>query len=519
MKLSRRSFIFGGALSLVGSGLLLGGCSNIGSRRKVQLGEPIKVSLKDYFSSFDYVGTANPTLAAIGWHIFEGLYEINPVTNETYPALAKDWPKRVDSLTCEIEIRDDAKFSNGSLVLPGDVIYSINNAKQKDSINFMLNFIDRAEAVDKNKVRIYLNSPLLGNFEERLSLIKIIQSAASDTDKTSPVGTGPYAISEMDGQAGGLIKFIPNHYYNGSLEKPDNPMEWTVVPDADTRAAGVNQQIVNAVEEYPLSKVADKHDKTKVDFNEGFECALMFFNTSKEVFAKRENRQAALYAIDSDTLIKQCLDGHGYPVTSYLSKNNKNYSEASNIYDYSIDKARDLVNQSGVTNHKINVVFDKNCWAYDFKDCILKNLEDAGFQCSATDTSFRWTDIEEKLKRTDYDLCISTYERSFHAANADYLLNQLYYQNRYMQDITGYANLKDNQWSEIKKLIDEAANSESDSQQNIYKKVLDLVSQEVPAYPFVRKDQVTAYNTDSLEGFNSLSKGGLYLVGTKLVSD
>ena len=83
MNLSRRSFIFGGAASLVGAGAVLGGCNHKIGGQAVNAGEAIKVAMVDYFDKFDFVGAANPTIVSIGWHILEGLYDINPYTNET----------------------------------------------------------------------------------------------------------------------------------------------------------------------------------------------------------------------------------------------------------------------------------------------------------------------------------------------------------------------------------------------------------------------------------------------------
>lgn len=225
MKISRRSFIFGGSVSALGAAAVLSGCNHKIGDKQTGNTDSIKVAVVDYFDKFDYAGTVNPTIAAIGWHIFEGLYDINPRTNETYPALAKGKPKKIDDLTYEIELRDDAKFSNDSKLMAGDVVYSFKGASQKPSINFMLDFIKSVEAVGNNKVKFTLKKDVPGVFEERLSLVKIEPATASEVDKQkAPVGTGPYAITEMNGGVGGSIEFMPNSNYNGKLEIPQDPM-------------------------------------------------------------------------------------------------------------------------------------------------------------------------------------------------------------------------------------------------------------------------------------------------------
>ena len=225
MDLSRRSFIFGGAASLVGAGAILGGCNHRIGGQAVDAGEAIKVAMVDYFDKFDYIGAANPTIVSIGWHIFEGLYDINPYTNETYPALADESPKKIDDLTYEITLRDDAKYNNDAKVMAGDIINSINVAKNKASVEGMLDFIKSVESAGNNKIRLNLNYPVGDILEQRLSLCKISPATASDVDKqTTPVGTGPYSITAINGSVGGEIQFMPNPNYNGKLGVPQNPM-------------------------------------------------------------------------------------------------------------------------------------------------------------------------------------------------------------------------------------------------------------------------------------------------------
>ena len=104
MNLSRRSFIFGGSAAAVGAGLALSGCNHRIGGEPLDQSEAIRVTMVDYFDTFDYIGAANPTIVSIGWHIFEGLYDINPITNEIYPAIAKDMPTKIDDLTYSFTI-------------------------------------------------------------------------------------------------------------------------------------------------------------------------------------------------------------------------------------------------------------------------------------------------------------------------------------------------------------------------------------------------------------------------------
>lgn len=518
MNLSRRSFIFGGAASLVGAGAVLGGCNHKVGGKQVAQGDAIKVAMVDYFDKFDYIGAANPTIVSIGWHIFEGLYDINPYTNETYPALADDDPEKIDDLTYEISIREGAKYSNDAKVMAGDIINSINVAKKKASISGFLDFIKSVESAGNNKIRLNLNYPVGDVLEQRLSLAKISPASASDVDKsTTPVGSGPYSVTEMNGSVGGQIKFMPNANYNGSLPVPQNPMTWTIPNDGESRASELKGGSIHICEDLPLDKVDEltKANKT-VEFVQGYEHASFMFNAKNNVFSHKELRQAVFYAVNTDRLIADKMNGHAAKVDCVLSQTNKDYHAASTIYDYNPEKAKQLIASSGMSNPQFNFVLDKNCWAYKFKDYIVSDLEAVGFKCNVLDTEFRWTDVEEKLKNIDYDLCMSTLERSLHGANADFLLNYMYFTDTYMKNRTGYADAPGNRWEEIKSLLSDGTSASGNELQKIYNKVFDIVAEEAVFYPFLRREQVTAFDKTVLNGFRGLPTGGIYCLETNL---
>lgn len=363
MNISRRSFLFGTTASIIGAGAVLSGCNHKIGDKQTGNTDSIKVALVDYFDKFEYAGTTNPTIAAIGWHIFEGLYDINPRSNETYPALAKSKPNKIDDTTYEIEIRDNAKYSNDAIVMSGDVVYSFSAAKQKPAIGNMLDFIKEVKAVGNNKVQFILNYPVDGVFEERLSLVKIQPASGSDIDKQkAPIGTGPYAITEMEGSIGGEIKFAPNTNYNGNLEMPKNSMLWTINPDSDARAGAMKGGAVAVAEDISVNKVFELRDSdVDIDFVEGFENAFFFFNENKSAFKNKDARKAVFYAIDTQRIIDEKMSGHAQPAKCFLAESNKNYHQASTVYSYNPQKAKELFAKVGLSNSTINFVVDTNC--------------------------------------------------------------------------------------------------------------------------------------------------------------
>ena len=111
---------------------------------------------------------------------------------------------------------------------------------------------------------------------------------------------------------------------------------------------------------------------------------------------------------------------------------------------------------------------------------------------------------------------MSTYERSLHGANADFLLSNMYYTDTFMDKRTGYADTPGNRLGEIKSLLEDALGASGNELQDIYNQVFDIVAEEVVFYPFLRRDQVTAFDKTKVNGFRGLPTGGMYCLETTL---
>lgn len=86
-----------------------------------------------------------------------------------------------------------------------------------------------------------------------------------------------------------------------------------------------------------------------------------------------------------------------------------------------------------------------------------------------------------------------------------------------MEKRTEYSKAENNRYQELLDLIDLSASATGKDQQNIYNSIYDLLADEVPMYPFIHREQITAYDSKKVSGFTPISKGGIYLLGSELV--
>jgi peptide/nickel transport system substrate-binding protein len=146
--------------------------------------------------------------------IFAGLVRLGPGT--TYQAdLADSWTTSDDGRTWTFHIRDDAVWQDGEPVTADDVVYTVSALKSPDAAGAMAGaWADvTAEAVDDQTVVFTLDAPVAGFLaaatqpllpEHLLADIPLADLASSEY-AALPVGSGPFAISEIDAEHAVLV--------------------------------------------------------------------------------------------------------------------------------------------------------------------------------------------------------------------------------------------------------------------------------------------------------------------------
>ena len=100
----------------------------------------------------------------IGQHVWDTLVYRDPNTGEYKGQLATAW-RQVDDKTLEFDLRQGVKFHDGEEFDADDVVYTLNfvsKPENKVPTQSNVNWIDRAEKVDKYKVRIFTKKVVPG---------------------------------------------------------------------------------------------------------------------------------------------------------------------------------------------------------------------------------------------------------------------------------------------------------------------------------------------------------------------
>ncbi|MED7924574.1 ABC transporter substrate-binding protein [Nonomuraea sp. LP-02] len=513
---NRRDFLrFVGALSaataFTGSLAACSGPASTGSAAPAAGADTIEAGISYALSTgFDPMTSSGATPVAANMHVFEALFDLDPVTRESYAALAVGEPQQVDDTTVKIALRDGATFHDGSPVTAADVAFSFARVLDPANASLMVQFIpfvSQVTAVDDKTVEIKLKYafPLL---KERLAVVKVVPKALVEKDKAGfdakPVGSGPYRVIEATKED--KIVFERWDKYNGSRPAKVKSMTWRLLSDPSARVTALESGRVAAIEDVPYldaQKVGQKH---KMESVQSFGLLFLMFNCSRKPFDDKRVRQALHYAIDKDKVIQTGMLGNGAPATGYVQETHPAYARAATVYGYDPDKAKALLKEAGVDKLNVTMVTTDAGWVKDIVP-IIKESWDAVGVSTTLDIGQSGGQYTNKIDPGEFEILVAPGDPSVFGNDMDLLLRWFYDgiwpAKRYRWDGTAEAK-------KVLELLDAAVKTDDAAEQKkLWAEAVDLVAEEAPLYPILHRKLPTAWDDKVLSGFKPIPTTGL----------
>ncbi|APT92248.1 ABC transporter substrate-binding protein [Corynebacterium phocae] len=469
-------------------------------------------------NGYDPMTTTAALTIAANWHTLEGLTELDPTDGSTYAALAAELPEPSEDTEITVELRDGAKFSDGTDITAEDVVYSFERVMDPANNSLYASFIEFIESVEAdgdNAVKFKLKYPT-GVFAERLSVVKIVPKALVEKDPEAfdfnPVGSGPFKMTD-NGGATNTVKFERNEHYNGPRPARAADMAWDIIPDASTRINSLQSDQVQAIDSVPYLNIAQLEQAEDLKSQQGFGLLFaMFNNDESNQFSQKEARQAFLYAIDMDTLIQNAMQGQASPATSFLHENHPNYNKASTVYSYDEAKAKELFEKAGVT--KLRLLVTDHDWVKAITPLIEQDLKKLGLEVEFTQK--KSSDVYNTIDGNpdSYDVVIAPGDPSVFGNDPDLLMRWWYGNDTWTKTRMNWSG---ESYDKVQDLLSKGIQSTDKSeQQEIWNETYDVLSEEVPLYPLLHRKAPTAWDSETLVDFEPISLTGLYFleVGT-----
>lgn len=542
--LTRRAFVAGTAALAAGGALTLAGCS---VEQPIEPGpapadpaddnaptEPVAAQsgvARTLTAAVAYegsdpnpIGTSSGVFLAAGWHVFEGLYELNMHTYRAECGLAADAPVQIDDLEYEVTLREDTVFSDGSPLTSADVVNAFERNGESDLYGAFLSFITAVSAPDERTVRFKLNAPMGSMLQERLALVRVFPATLTDEELASkPVGSGPWCYETINAADGGRISFTANHRYTGPWPATCERMEWSVLLDDTRRTDELIDKDVMAMEAAPVVRAEELAGAgATVEWVPGFNLPFLMFNCEKPPFDDVRVRQALLYAIDVDSLIGTYMAGHARAATSLLPDYFRHYHRAATVYSYDPEKARKLLAEAGVDELALTLRANDN-WVSTLAPAIAEDWKAVGVTAEVVllDTTALFADLStepEPGTLLPFDVVLSPGDPSCFGNDADLIISWWYGDNVWTRARSRWATTP--AFAEMAQLLAEARSKTSeDEQQPLWNQCFDIIAAEVPLYPLFHRETATAWWTAQLDDYDPISATGLNFLGTTPMRD
>ena len=371
--LSRRSFLGASLMSAVaaGSATLLTACGNDGSSDGDKL--ILKFGVNNPKVTFDTQKTSGSI--GVSEAVGESLLKLNPDTKEVEPWLTTKLPDiSDDGLTYSFELKEGVKFHDGTTLKSSDVKYSFTRmflpdtkATSIDSYIYIKGAQDIVDGKttelsgiaisDDRHFTITLTQPystfsaLLAQFYAFIYPEKSCSGAGEKWGSdTTFYGTGPFKLVSNDNSTEVVLEaFADYHQGKPALDE----LHFVYIDDGNTRMMNykngdidltfINQALMQQYKNDPA--VSDQI----VDYNPA-STQFVNLNLKNTYLSDVRVRQALSLAIDRQTICDTVLSGVAKPATSFIPASETGNDSSLEVFEYNVDKAKDLLSEAGVSN-------------------------------------------------------------------------------------------------------------------------------------------------------------------------
>jgi peptide/nickel transport system substrate-binding protein len=280
------------------------------------------------------------------------------------PMLAENWDLSADGTQLRFQLRKGVQFHSGRELTSDDVKWNLlrvrNPAINATQFNKQSQWFTAIDTTDKYAVVLTLDQPrpsILDFFE----LFNIGDQATLDGQTAPPqwIGTGPFKLAEY--QVGDHLWFARNENYWLSGHPLLDEFKVALIRDGAAATVQLEAGALDLVFDPPAQDVSrysgDPKFAVYVNDRSGIS-GVMNMNTTVPPTDNKLFRQAIHYAVDRDRYVDTVLRGRGEARSLPWTAASPAYDAAKNRhFTHDLDKARSLLQASGVANVPIDFVY------------------------------------------------------------------------------------------------------------------------------------------------------------------
>ena len=320
-------------------------------------------------NNWDPIATFLIAWGAVASNIFDGLVIRDEQLN-LKPGLATSWEQLDNGLRLRFKLREGVAFHNGEPFNAEAVKFTIERllgpegAKGPQQSNYTS--IGAVEIIDPYTVDIVLKRPdpvmltKLAGYGAMIIPPKYIAEKTSQGFAAAPVGTGPFKVTSYENKVQLTLEANPAHW--GGAPKLDK-IVYKFIVEPNTQVAELQAGRVDIASQVPIaltSTIANSANLALISIT-GPTVTVLRFNTRNGPTTDAKVRKAMIMAVDRDQIVKQILQGHAKPVTSFQSTLSFGHDPAQKPVPFDLAGAKKLIAEAKLpANATVSVDFRSN---------------------------------------------------------------------------------------------------------------------------------------------------------------
>jgi peptide/nickel transport system substrate-binding protein len=430
------------------------------------------------------------------------------------PVLALEIKPAEDFRSYTIKLRDKVTWHDGKPFTADDVAFSAMDYWKPISAGVSLDALGGAEAVDPLTVVLKFKTPVPEFFLKSVlagksglvipTHIYAGSNIITNPINNTPIGTGPFKVKEW--VRGSHVEYLRNDsYWNLGLPYLDRlVIRWWRDPASRSAAFEAGQLDIGTFNPIPMPDIARLIQGGKIvaetkGYSNSAWVATIEFNQRREIFKKREVRQALMYGIDRQFIADTIFFGRAHPsVGAIHTSNSIFFTKDVQDYPFDVKKAAAMLDAAGYpvkdgSRFKLSLVsagwFEENVKMGQYVKQAFEDL-DITVDLSVPD---RATSLKRIYTDYDYDVAISNNSGGIELipGTTQYYTTDGIVKGAAFRNATGYSNPK------LDDIVAKMTIETDETKRIALAKDFDrLASIEAPILPMVDLEPVTIARAD-----------------------
>lgn len=306
------------------------------------------------------ITTINPILAESGANadasrlVFSGLTRYSREAN-IEGDLAKSWTVSPDGRTYTFVLQPNITWQDGQPFSSADVAFTVSRIQNPDTRSPMASAWQGVEVTTPDAATVvvtlpvrydaFLNSTTVGILPKHILQDTAASQLRISDFNQSPIGTGPFAVTDFDTENGSVTLASNERYFRG---KPK--LDGMIL-----RVYSTQEELQSAFRKKQVMGMARAANSKGTSYGRGAvlhsltipEEAALFMRTTSPLLGDAKVRNAIAAAVDRQDIIKSTLSGEAQPLVVPALASQLPVAATYQVLDADLEKADRLLDEAG----------------------------------------------------------------------------------------------------------------------------------------------------------------------------